>query len=551
MVSTIVGDEPCPQCRSMGKDRSGNHLIVFSNGNKVCNRCGYKELGGSMELELKDHMWTKKEVPLSEIATLPFRTLHDRKLNQKTCEHFGVRVSVNESNGDIDAHYYPVYKDGKVSGYKKRTLPKTFTSIGDSKGSVELFGQSVSPKSGKRVLITGGELDALSAWQMLNEKYSQYPQAVVSLPKGENTSAIADNLDFLSGFEEVLVYTDMDKPGRDCAKAICELIGPKAKIVETTLKDASDMLVNGLKADFINAYFSPKEFAPDGFVTVDDVFDQATAMPTWGRPWPWPSLTKLTYGRRDGEGIYFGAGVKVGKSEAVNQIAHHITQVEGGKIALFKLEEEPAMTVRKIAGKIKHKQFHIPDGDFTQEELIDGVNGVRTGVVLYNSYGSTSWDKLKAAIRYAVIAKGCKDIVIDPLTRLTTGMDSSAANTELERIADEISKMAKDLGFFYMFFCHLKAPQNGKPHEEGGTVHSNQFTGSRAMMRACYYMVGIERDKTLEDEYEKNTSHFCLLEDRAFGMSGRFDVYYDRDTGDYLEPTRQYLTHMSSKTGGF
>jgi len=55
---------------------------------------------------------------------------------------------------------------------------------------VELFGQTLCPKSGKRLLITGGELDALSAYQMLKEEYPAYNHAVVSLPKGENPSSL-------------------------------------------------------------------------------------------------------------------------------------------------------------------------------------------------------------------------------------------------------------------------------------------------------------------------------------------------------------------------
>ena len=60
------------------------------------------------------------------------------------------------------------------------------------------------------------------------------------------------------------------------------------------------------------------------------------------------------------------------------------------------------------------------------------------------------------------------------------------------------------------------------------------------MMRACYYMIGIERDKTVDDPIERNTSSFVLLEDRAFGNVGSFDVYYNRDTGDYLEPVQEF-----------
>ena len=531
----IVGDEPCPKCRAVGRDKTGNHLLVFENGNKYCNRCGYKELvHGHPTFTQPEH----ETIMNIDYNTLPYRDLPDRKIRKDVCERYGVRVAIDPSNGDISHHIYPVTKEGSITGYKIRKLPKQFLSNGDTKGKVQLFGQHLF-SGGKKLLITGGELDALAAYQMLHDKYPNFEPSVVSLPKGENISAVGDNLKFLDNYEEVLLYPDMDEVGRKVAIELCDLIGPKAKIVSTSLKDASDMLVAGKQTEFINAFFNAKAHAPAGFVTVDDVFEEATAMPTWGRSWPWPSLTQLTYGRRDGEGIYFGAGVKIGKSEAVNQIAHHITQVERGKIALFKLEEKPSMTVRKMAGKIMRKPFHKPDGNFTQEELIEGVNRVRGGVVLYDSYGSTSWDKLKSAIRHAVVVEGCKDIVIDPLTRLTIGMDSAEANTELERISDELSSMAKDLGFFYMIFCHLKAPTTGAPHERGGKVLSSQFTGSRAMMRSCYYMIGIERNKDPElPEVERNTSTFVLLEDRAFGNNGVFQVYYDNETGDYLEPVR-------------
>lgn len=33
--------EPCPRCRERGNDRSGDNLIIFSDGNKRCFACGY------------------------------------------------------------------------------------------------------------------------------------------------------------------------------------------------------------------------------------------------------------------------------------------------------------------------------------------------------------------------------------------------------------------------------------------------------------------------------------------------------------------------------
>jgi len=541
-MSDIIGDEPCPECRKNGHDSTGNHLIVFSDGGKYCNRCGYGVNSGVLR-EIEEDI---NVTDISDIKKLPSATLKDRHLNKSTLEHYGVKVSVSGASGEIDSHYYPIVKDSKVTGYKVRELPKKMYTQGDSKGAVELFGQKVTPSGGKKLVITEGELDALSVYQMLYKNNPKWPHAVVSLPFGAKAQAVADNLEFVNSFEEVLVYTDMDDAGKAVAEDIAKLVGAKAKVITTTEKDASDMLVKGKSKEFINAFWNAKEYAPDGFVTVDDVWEEATAMPTWGRPWPWPTLTKKTYGRRGGEGLYLGAGAKMGKSEFVNQYTDHCIREDEG-LALFKLEETPPMTVRKVAGKLKHKQFHKPDGDFTQEELIEGVQSVKdSGVIFYGKYGTNRWGDVEPAIRYAVHklrAQGRKfiNIVIDPLTRLVDS-DPSVANMQLTEISDSISKLAKDLDFFYIICTHLNAPKTGKPHEEGGKVHSNQFTGSRSMMRACYYMLGIERDKSADDEAERNTSQFVLLEDRAFGLTGKFDVFYNQSTGDYLEPERTFGT---------
>src|SRR5512135_3523248 len=107
-TSTIVGDEPCPSCREKGRDKSGNHLIRFSNGNAYCNRCGYKEVGQAHQRKEQENVYMN----LNDIAALPSLALPDRKLNQSTLEHYGVKVEVSTSNGEPNAHYYPVCKDG-------------------------------------------------------------------------------------------------------------------------------------------------------------------------------------------------------------------------------------------------------------------------------------------------------------------------------------------------------------------------------------------------------------------------------------------------------
>lgn len=55
-------------------------------------------------------------------------------------------------------------------------------------------------------------------------------------------------------------------------------------------------------------------------------------------------------------------------------------------------------------------------------------------------------------------------------------------------------------------------------------------------------MVGIERNKDPElSPKERNTSYFVILDDRKHGRAGKFAVFYDVDTGDYLEPPEGFL----------
>ena len=85
-------------------------------------------------------------------------------------------------------------------------------------------------------------------------------------------------------------------------------------------------------------------------------------------------------------------------------------------------------------------------------------------------------------------------------------------------------------------FCHLKAPDGGPPHERGGKVFSNQFAGSRAMMRSCNLMLGLEgnKDPDLSKE-ERNMRRLIILEDREFGATGYVPLFYDDNSGIYHE----------------
>jgi len=554
-MSRIVGDSACPQCRSMGRDSTGNHLIHFEDGGKHCNRCGYtvKPEGSTTEEDDDSNMAMTMEV----VKTLPNASLKARGIRKDIAERYGFRVEYNPANGEEAAYYAPLTESGKVVGYKVRRLPKSFTTIGETKGKhLEPFGLSTCQSGGKKIVITGGFEDCLAASQMLadysDSKYGKgkYPPNVISLTRGEkDIQCIADHLEEINSFEEIILCLDMDEVGKASTEELVKLLGSKAKVMKLPEKDPNDMLLKGRQQEFISAFFNAKMPVPDGLLTVEDVYAEATKMPKWGRKWPWSSLDKLTYGRRDGEGVYIGSAVKGGKTQAKSQLQEYIIYTEKKKIFDCSFEQAPGVIVKGIAGKHCGKQFtnpeHADQGLFTQEELNASVQDLNGKLIMFKASFADAghgniWDRLKPAIRHAVVAEGVKDVFIDPITQLTDGLTPSETETELRRFSNEIQGMAQDLGFFYYCFAHLKEPNTGLTHEEGGAIKVAQFRGSRAMAEKTKFMLGIMRNQYADDPEERNTSTFHLLLNSGFGKTGKFDVYYDDMTGTYLEPERSF-----------
>lgn len=55
-------------------------------------------------------------------------------------------------------------------------------------------------------------------------------------------------------------------------------------------------------------------------------------------------------------------------------------------------------------------------------------------------------------------------------------------------------------------------------------------------------MLGLERNKSPDlSEKERNTSYLHILDDRKHGRSARIPLFYNINTGDYLEPPMGFL----------
>ena len=530
---------------------SGDGLQVFENErgqgyNAYCYACDtYIENPYENEEEgyrpvLQGKTEADREAEVRAVGGLPSVALPTRKLRRETLEYFGVRVALSEVDGETPTTTYFPYADG----YKAKLIAsKNMWAVGNTKGA-GFFGWGKALESGgRKVFITEGEEDAMALFQVLKDKnkgtqWADLDPAVVSLPNGAGGAkkTIADNLDALTrNFSEIVLAFDMDKPGEKASDDVLRIL-PIAKKATLPAKDANACLLEGRSKALANAVLfkatTPKNTR---IVSADTLFNAACVPAQWGLSWPWEKLTDITRGIRFGETYYVGAGVKMGKSEFVNAIGVHCMVEHGLKVFMAKPEEANVKTVKMVIGKAVGRFFHDPKIEFDKEAYDKGAKMIGDKLLMLNIYQHLGWSTLKMDIIQAV-NRGCKIVFIDPITNLINGINSGEANTVLQGIAQELAAMAKDLDIAIFIFCHLKAPDAGLAHERGGKVYSHQFSGSRAMMRSCNYMIGIEgnKDPDLELE-ERNVRKVVVLEDREFGSVDYLRLYWDENTGLFNE----------------
>ena len=360
--------------------------------------------------------------------------------------------------------------------------------------------------------ITEGELDAVALFQMIvkqqsDTQYADRIPAVVSLTRGCAHAAkdITNNSEAINkAFKEVVLVFDQDEAGKAATEAVLK-IAPEYMTVDLPEKDANACLIAGKAKACVNAVMWKASVPKNtSLVWGSDLHDAGRQEAQWGASYPWVGLTKLTRGMRLGETVYFGAGVKMGKSELVNALAAHCITEHGWKVFMAKPEEANRKTYQMVVGKVVNKIFHDPEVEFDYEAYDRGSKAVGDNLAMVNLYQHMGWDSLKNDIR-AAAASGCTAIFVDPITNLTAGMESGAAN-------------------------------GGVSHERGGNVLSSQFSGSRAMMRSCNYMIGLEGNKDPDlDELTRNERDLIVLEDREFGAVGKVKLAWSKFTGAFTE----------------
>ncbi len=473
----------------------------------------------------------KQKVPKELVQEVEIMPLRARKISEETARKFGYGYGFYKGERVQVAPYCDT--SGKVVAQKVRTKDKDFRVTGKMPGT--LFGQQLwQNKNGRKLIVTEGEIDAMSVYEVLSTKWP-----CVSLPSGCTSAAkvFKENIEFLESFQEVVLCFDQDEPGQKAVSEVVDLLTPgKVKVATLPMKDANECLLEGAVDQLIQSIWQAKVHRPDGVLNAKDLRQQIHDKVTMGLSYPWTSLNKITYGQHEGRLVTWTAGSGLGKSAFVREVAYNLGVEQGVQIGYIGLEENVAYTARTMVGLHLNKPIHLPDVVVTKEEIDQGFDEtLGKGMFwFYDHFGSISEASLFSKMKY-MAAMGCKFIVLDHLTIVLSGLELDNERQAIDQTMTKLRSFCEQTGVGLHLVSHLKRPE-GRAHEEGGKPNLAQLRGSHSIVQLSDFIIALQRNSAATDPEERNRTMLWVLKNRLSGETGLGCVLqYSKETGRLYE----------------
>lgn len=531
--SSFVGHEPCPDCGS------SNNLARYDDGHAVCfsNGCAHYEhaTGGGAAVTAASSPSAAKVA--TRLVAGNHEALSARKISAETCKQYDYRVGEMGGKPVQLATYYNAA--GAPVAQKARFANKDFRWVGRPKGAL-LFGQHKFRGGGKRVVITEGEIDALSVAEALNCKWP-----VVSVPNGAQgaKAALAEHLEWLNGFDSIVLFFDQDEPGRTAAAECAELFAPgKACIVQGfAYKDANEALVDGHMDLLLRAQWDAQPYWPDDIVEggTESLWERVKSFAVrTDYTYPWHALNDVTCGIRNAELVLWTAGSGIGKSHALRELGIHLRPTlmnQGLKLGIVSLEESVEITALRMAA-MHLKRTHTEWEQIPEEERHAAVIEATGGCLIYDHFGSLESDRLLSKLR-AMIAAGCQVIMLDHISIVISGSVEANANERraIDVLMTNLRSLVQEKKVSIHVISHLRKAQ-GTAHEEGGHISLDDLRGSGSLKQLSDIIIAMERNQQADSAEERLVATLRVLKNRWTGTTGPAGwLTYNAATTRYTE----------------
>lgn len=518
----LVGHESCPSCGS--RDNLGR----YADGHAYCFGCGYKEPPSSNNNNGASEMNTHFGKPKKTLLEGASYDIPARMLNKDTCQAWGYTVAKNEQNQPVQVANH--FDDaGNIVAQKIRDKDKNFEIRGD-KDKMHLYGMHMWRPGGKLLVITEGEIDALSFYQMTAGKV-----AVVSVPNGAQTAlkSIQKDLEFVESFERVVLLFDNDEPGRKATMEVAQVLSPgKAQLVNLPEKDANDCLTKGKMQQMLDAFSQARPYRPDGVIAGSSLKERVLTRPVRSNVhYPWAPLDDMLMGIREGELIVVTAGIGTGKTTFVTEMAYQLAMEHQANVGMLMMEDMLEGTAWRLMGHYLNRAIHIDQEGVTpadMEEAFEKVLG-DDRFYLYDHQGEADGEAFLSKVNYFINGLGCKYLFIDNLSVVVAGLEERDERRMIDKMMKKLWSIASRNRATIFLVSHMKRIDGNKGHEDGATTSMSHLRGSNSIGSNANAVIGLERNQQGENP---NLVTVRVLKNRHCGTTGiACQLLYDKRTG--------------------
>lgn len=506
-----VKNGPCDNCES------SDACSEWTDGSTYCFSCGtYGSGKESHKVEVSENL-----------LDVSYQELSKRRLDKQTCSLWGYGTTQYGMKDCQVAQYRS--QDGRIVAQKLRFADKTFSWLGSKASALPLFGQHLwAPNPNKKLVITEGELDALSV-----SKAQQNKWPVVSVPDGASSAkkAVLASLKYVSGFKEVVIMFDQDEPGQKAALEVAMILPPgKAKIASLPLKDASELLQANRGADIIKAIFEAVPYRPDSILTGDDLLEQLFKEMPPSADYFTVCLNQRLLGLRKKELTMICAGSGVGKTTFCQEQSYDLLR-QGYRVGFVYLEQSVQITLLNLLSIPLNRRLKLLD-EMPREEVLKELKKIQDRICVYNHFGTKDPDKLIQELRYMIQAEGCDFIVFDHISIVISGMETDNERRSIDYMMTNLRTLVEETGAGIIVVSHLKRPSGGRSFSTGLMPTMADLRGSAGLEQMSDIIIGLGRNV---DEGTDDVQ-VAVLKDRWQGNTGYAgQLVFDKQTGRLVD----------------
>lgn len=487
---------------------------------------------------------------LQEALELPIcKGIPERGITERTCQRFGIRQEFSQVEGTVVAHLFPVTKQGKIVGFKRRELgiskKNAFSCIGDVTTECDLLGSSVKGQ-GSKLFIAEGVYDYLSLYESLynapqNLKRDQpFEPSVASITlgcgqNGENAAqSIASNKSYLDNFKEVILAFDNDDAGRDGVRAAA-LAYPDVRVAELELKDCNEYRVAKKDQALRDALFNPVSYDVEqiyyGAYDIDKIIQP---IPPGVKIQAFPVLMQKLNGLRPAELTVILAPPKSGKTTIAKTLNYHLLLHKQKTLGIY-LEEDLRKTHQSFIAM--DNNVHLPTfrenpGLVSRENILTSMEKILNpewAMFCDDGKGHLTPQKLMDMLEWSAL-KGCRYAILDHISFVFSGMKATDERKEIDKLMTDLAAFVKRTGMHVICVAHITRDKGKpKPKNQDGSVkypywyevEEQDGRGSGAFEQICWNMIAIDREVT--EDRSRGRTRLKVLYNREYDRTGICD----------------------------